>query len=740
MRTVLSGVAAAFAVTQDWGSGLQATVTLTNRQSAAVADWVLEFDYTAGITQIWDAQVVSHVGSHYVIRGAGWNGTLAGGGTVAFGLIASPGGSTAAPSNYRLNGAPLDGAAPPPATPTLRVDDAAAVEPSSGSTPLAWTVSLSSPSASAATVRYATSNGTAVAGTDYVAASGTLTFAPGETAKTLTTAVLADALVEGDETLSLTLSAPVGATLAKARGAGVIRDAAPAPPPAGGDFSFQVTNDWGGGYNGRITVRNSGRNAWTAWTLEFDYAGALTSVWDAVVVSHVGNHYVVANASYNGGVDPGASASFGFTASPGHPAAGPTNYVVRGGGPVNHAPVAVDDAAWTAPGRPVTTTVLANDADADGDPLKVAAAAQGRHGTTAVGADGAITYTPAAGFTGPDSFTYTISDGRAATATATVTLTVSNLAWPAHVFAPYVDMGLYPTYDLVAAAKSQGLKYFNLAFIVADAGRPSWGGFAAVDGGAFDMAARAQINALRGMGGDVAVSFGGASGSELAQSITDVDALKAAYRTVVDAYGLTRADFDVEGAAVADRASVDRRSQALAGLQRDLAAAGRPLQVWFTLPVLPTGLTPDGLYVVQSALKAGVKLGGVNVMAMDYGDSAAPSPRGRMGDYAIQAATSTFGQLRPLFGAAATDAQIWAMIGVTPMIGLNDVVTETFTQDDARKLLAFADKTGLGQVAIWSLNRDQQNPRGAVNYAEPTSSSIVQGLFEFSLIFKPFTS
>src|SRR5205085_9983961 len=104
--------------------------------------------------------------------------------------------------------------------------------------------------------------------------------------------------------------------------------------------------------------------------------------------------------------------------------------------------------------------------------------------------------------------------------------------------------------------------------------------------------------------------------------ITDVPTLTAAYQSVVTAYGLTHIDFDIEGAAVADHASIDRRSQAIAAVQKAAAAAGHPLSVWYTLPVLPTGLTADGLYVIQSALKYGVNIAGVNIMTMDYGDSA----------------------------------------------------------------------------------------------------------------------
>jgi chitinase len=185
--------------------------------------------------------------------------------------------------------------------------------------------------------------------------------------------------------------------------------------------------------------------------------------------------------------------------------------------------------------------------------------------------------------------------------------------------------------------------------------------------------------------------------------------------------------------------SIDRRSQAIAGLQSEAAAAGKPLHVWFTLPVLPTGLTADGLYVLQSALRFGVNIAGVNIMAMDYGDSAAPNPQGKMADYAIMAAESLFTQLRGLYGASKADAQLWGMVGVTPMIGLNDVTTEIFDQQEARELLAFAQQKGIGFLSMWSLNRDQQHPSGRLNYVTDKSSSILQDPFEFSRIFLPFT-
>ena len=67
LRQVLSGVSASFAVTQDWGTGFQGALSLTNGQTTAVKNWVLEFDYAAGIDSIWDAKIVSRSGDHYKI-------------------------------------------------------------------------------------------------------------------------------------------------------------------------------------------------------------------------------------------------------------------------------------------------------------------------------------------------------------------------------------------------------------------------------------------------------------------------------------------------------------------------------------------------------------------------------------------------------------------------------------------------------------------------------------------------
>ncbi|QOV89384.1 tandem-95 repeat protein [Humisphaera borealis] len=95
---------------------------------------------------------------------------------------------------------------------------------------------------------------------------------------------------------------------------------------------------------------------------------------------------------------------------------------------VNDAPVAADDVYTTAEDQPLNISapgLLSNDSDADGDPLTAGIVTGPAHGTVSLNADGSFTYTPAANYNGPDSFTYRASDGTLSSSAATVSLTVS---------------------------------------------------------------------------------------------------------------------------------------------------------------------------------------------------------------------------------------------------------------------------------------------------------------------------
>jgi hypothetical protein len=108
------------------------------------------------------------------------------------------------------------------ASPSLSIGDRAVMEGNSGRKELSLPVSLSRASTVPVTVRWATVNGTAVAGSDYVAASGTVTFAPGQTAKTVTIQVKGDRTKERAEAFVVRLTSPTHATVARASGIGGI--------------------------------------------------------------------------------------------------------------------------------------------------------------------------------------------------------------------------------------------------------------------------------------------------------------------------------------------------------------------------------------------------------------------------------------------------------------------------------------------------------------------------------------
>jgi len=296
-----------------------------------------------------------------------------------------------------------------------------------------------------------------------------------------------------------------------------------------------------------------------------------------------------------------------------------------------------------------------------------------------------------------------------------ILITISSFAsLPTKVFAPYVDVMLWPTFSLMNCYNATGQKYYTLAFITANgSGQPAWGGITAMS----DNFMLDQIQQLRGVGGDVIVSFGGANGTPIDASITNVTSLVAAYSSVIDRYGLTWIDFDIEGYWVADQASIDRRNSAAKQLQTKYPG----LRITYCLPVMPTGLTADGVNIINKAKAAGVAINSVNVMAMDYGGA-----NSAMGQAAISA-------------AQATRSQTGSNIGITPMIGQNDSAGEIFSLSNATEVVNFAKANSyVNMLAMWSATRDNGGCAGQT-YASPTCSGVSQGNFAFINNFKSFT-
>jgi hypothetical protein len=178
----------------------------------------------------------------------------------------------------------------------------------------------------------------------------------------------------------------------------------------------------------------------------------------------------------------------------------------------------------------------------------------------------------------------------------------------------------------------------------------------------------------------------------------------------------------VEHTAIEDPVSIDRRSQALTAL----AAANPGLQINYTLPATPAGLTDLSVNVIRSAVKYSTPVFIVNLMTMDYGS---PVPSGAMGPNAVAAAAGAACQLKSL--------RLKARVGITPMIGVNDTPGEIFTLDDAQVVVnyALANSNAVALLAFWSVGRDNGSCSATVS---PLCSGIAQKDWDFTHIFQRF--
>jgi chitodextrinase len=518
---------------------------------------------------------------------------------------------------------------------------------------------------------------------------------------------------------------------------GGIASAAPAAVPLP-TATFAVSSDWGTGYGAAYTIANPMTIPLSSWTVSFTLPAGdkVTSVWDGQLATN-GNTYTVTNASYNAPVAAGTSVSFGFNVSYSGSSPTPGSCTLNGDPCDGSADV-------VAPTSPTNLAVLSTNGTsvtlnwtASTDNIEVAGYNIYDGSGTKVGSSAGPVGT-VSGLSPSTSYSYSVrafdEAGNLSGSSNTVTATTTAGGNPNHlpgIAAPFIDLGAWPTPSLTTIAENTGLRAFSLGFITNGSTNctASWFNAYSMSAG-FELS---DINSLRSIGGDVKPSFGGEAGTELAQACTDVTSLTAAYQSVINEYNLTQIDFDIEGAAVADHASIDRRSAAMAALESAATAAGKSLSITLTLPVLPSGLDANGQYVVQSAVSHNVTISTVNVMAMDYGDSEAPNPAGKMGTYAIDAAQSTEQQLAGWYPGKSA-AQLWNMVGVTPMLGVNDQSDEVFTQSDETQLLNFAQTQHLGELGFWDVTRDGNACTGSLSQC----TNISQTPYQFSKMIAPY--
>ena len=513
---------------------------------------------------------------------------------------------------------------------------------------------------------------------------------------------------------------------------------------------FSKSSTWGGGFEGVLTIANNAKVPLAAWTLTFEYPGEFTWLSDAVAAKISPGKWKWTPGKWFPPVPPGGVSKIGFGGTVGEF----KNVAIKAGGaPAPPKPTPPTPPKPTPPTPPTPTAGvtaafsktsewsggfegLLTIANNTAGPLKTWSLSFDYPGafswltdaSAKQTAPGKWVWTPGQWFAAvPPGGTSQIKFGGTVGGFSNVVITASTtppgpvppspVQWPERYAAPYADATLWPTPDLVAMSQATGVKFFTLAFITADSNKqPAWGGVAPLGSLMID-----NIAALRAIGGDVCISFGGANGQDMAQVIDTVDGVVSAYKKVIDVTGVTRVDFDIEGAATADRASVDRRNAALAKLN----VLYPNLKIGYGLPVMPTGLTADGMYNIQSAQKFGVKLDCVRAMSMDFG-----GPYPDMATAVIQSAKSVKLQLESF------PAYVNTPVGVIPMLGENDVPHEIFGLDAAQKFVDWARATPYVKVvSFWSMARDKT---GQLGIAACDGSGVPQAPWAFSKIFNAF--
>jgi hypothetical protein len=294
------------------------------------------------------------------------------------------------------------------------------------------------------------------------------------------------------------------------------------------------------------------------------------------------------------------------------------------------------------------------------------------------------------------------------------------------LFSPYKDVTInmnWNTYQMQSAVEGSDLPVvgagslvstyipklpaITLAFATGACGSETWGGASGAQWAA------ENIPQLHNANLDYVVSTGGQAGTFTCGSTAGMEAFIARYASP----NLVGIDFDIEGGQSA--ADIQNLVSTAAGAQ----AQYPNLQFSFTLATLAAsdgsygGVNSLGNEVVRAVLGSSLKNYVINLMTMDYGSASGSvcvvvSGSCEMGQSAIQAVKN----LEHTYGIPA------GKIAVTPMIGLNDNASETFTPADVDTLTAYAAGNGLAGLHLWSLDRDTPCAT-TTTYASPTCNS-----------------
>jgi hypothetical protein len=258
--------------------------------------------------------------------------------------------------------------------------------------------------------------------------------------------------------------------------------------------------------------------------------------------------------------------------------------------------------------------------------------------------------------------------------------------------APYYYTGWGNPPNLQSVISATGVKWYTMAFML-NSGNcvPKWDGGRNLTGGA-DQAA---INTIRANGGDVVVSFGGASGPWLEHYCTSASALANAYQQVINALQLKAIDIDIEGTPYDNATDQQKTVDAL----KTIKANNPGITEYITLGSGTGG--PDSS-LINRAAGAGLVVDGWGIMTFDWGNTSVDQ-----GTLTTKAADGLKNLLKTAY--KWSDAEAYKHVGISSMNGITDEHA-TVTIADAKTITDYARTHQIARLTFWSLNRDRQCP------------------------------
>lgn len=332
---------------------------------------------------------------------------------------------------------------------------------------------------------------------------------------------------------------------------------------------------------------------------------------------------------------------------------------------------------------------------------------------------------------------YTAALNNPYTVAADTTININYNALKSALLMPYKDMTFNMNWATTPVSSNlqeiaDGSKNYSyvFAFITQNAWDtsrcfPVWGGQPTLP--LSDKLYQKDAQYLRSKNGVISISFGGENGLSIESKCTPAELVQT-YQSAFDIYDASYIDFDIEGGALGDTAANTNRFNALKALQAQNSKA----KVTLTLPANTDGFPPAALALIQQAKSLGVAIDQYNMMAMAWYSQKLP---GAISDSVIASAQKGFQQLQAIFPEKSS-AQIWAMIRVTPKIGV-DYDQSILYPNDAISIGQFVKQHGLAGIGFWSadIDRNQNKTQQCSLGANPDCSGVNQAPYDFTKSF-----